>query len=48
MQMLCHTKNLGIIQVEETVWKHLTVEEKDEIGKICDEKLTLYYGRFVK
>ena len=45
MQMLRHTKTLGIIQVEETVWKHLTVEEKDEIGKICEEMLAAYYGR---
>jgi len=45
MQMLRHTKTLGIIQVEETVWKHLTAEEKDEIGRICDEKLGSYYSR---
>jgi hypothetical protein len=45
MQMLRHTKTLGIVQVEETVWKHLSAEEKDEIGKICDEKLEAYYGR---
>ena len=45
MQMLRHTKTLGIIQVEETVWKHLTAEEKDEIGRICDEKLEAYFAR---
>lgn len=45
MQMLRHTKTLGIVQMEETVWKHLTVDEKDEIGKICDEKLKAYYDR---
>ena len=44
--MLRHTKTLGIIQVEESVWKHLIAEEKVEIGKICDEKLTSYYARF--
>lgn len=43
MQMLRHTKTLGIIQVEETVWKHLTKAEKDEIGRICDDKLRHYY-----
>ncbi len=43
MQMLRHTKTLGIIQVEETVWKHLTKDEKDEIGRICDDKLRHYY-----
>ena len=46
MQMLRHTKTLGIVQVEETVWKHLTAQEKDEIGRICEEKLASYYGRF--
>ena len=45
MQMLRHTKTLGIIQVEETVWKHLTAEEKDEIGRICEEKLEEYFAR---
>ena len=45
MQMLRHTKTLGIVQVEETVWKHLTAQEKDEIGRICEEKLAAYYDR---
>ena len=45
MQMLRHTKTLGVIQVEETVWKHLTAEEKDEIERVCEEKLSQYYGR---
>lgn len=45
MQMLRHTKTLGIIQVEETVWKHLSAEEKDEIGRICEEKLAQYFLR---
>ena len=46
MQMLRHTKTLGIIEVEPTVWRNLTKEEKDEIGRICDEKLSEYYKRF--
>lgn len=45
MQMMRHTKTLGIIEVEPTVWKHLTDEEKQEIKKICDEKLEKYYRR---
>lgn len=48
MQMLRHTKTLGIVQVEETVWKHLSAEEKQEIEKICDEKLKVYYDRLEK
>ena len=45
MQMLRHTKILGIVQVEETVWKQLTADEKDEIGRVCEEKLAAYYKR---
>ena len=46
MQMLRHTKTLGIIEVEPTVWKNLTDDEKNEIHNICDEKLDEYYNRF--
>lgn len=45
MQMLRHTKTLGIIQVDEAIWRHLSDEEKAEIGRICDEKLAAYYKR---
>ena len=45
MQMLRHTKTLGIIQVDEAVWRHLSAEEKADIGRICDEKLAAYYRR---
>ena len=45
MQMLRHTKTLGVVQVDESVWKRLTGEEKIEIGRICDEKLKAYYER---
>ena len=45
MQMLRHTKTLGIVQVDESVWKRLTTEEKAEIERICDEKLESYYVR---
>ena len=46
MQMLHHTKTLGVIQVDESVWKKLTREEKQEIERICDKKLADYYQRF--
>nr|WP_300186480.1 hypothetical protein [uncultured Agathobaculum sp.] len=39
------TKTLGVIQVDESVWKKLTREEKQEIERICDEKLEQYYSR---
>ncbi|MCR5022213.1 DEAD/DEAH box helicase [Ruminococcus sp.] len=48
MQMLRHTKTLGIIEVEPTVWKNLTDDEIRRILDICDEKLERYYGRFEK
>lgn len=48
MQMLRHTKTIGIIEVEPTVWKNLTEEDKGEMLKICDEKLEEYYKRDLK
>ena len=45
MQMLHHTRTLGVVQVDESVWKKLTEEEKQEIQRICDEKLGSYFER---
>ena len=45
MQMLRHTKTLGIIQVDEAVWKHLSEDEKAEIERICDKKLKAYFEK---
>ncbi len=45
MQMLRHTKTLGIVQMDESVWKHLSDEDKAEIEIICDTKLDEYYKR---
>ena len=45
MNMMHHTKTLGIVQVDETVWKALSTEEKMEIERICNEKLKDYYER---
>ena len=45
MQMLHHTRTLGVVQVDEAVWKKLTQEEKQEIQRICDEKLESYFRR---
>ena len=47
MQMLRHTKTLGIVQVDDAVWKKLTKEEKAEIEQICDQKLADYFKRMV-
>ena len=46
MQMLRHTKTLGIIEVEPTVWKNLTDAEIQRILEACEEKLERYYRRF--
>lgn len=43
--MMRHTKTLGIIEVDGTVWKKLSEDEKTQIEEICDEKITLYYQR---
>ena len=48
MQMLRHTRTLGIIQVDEAVWKRLGEDEKAEIQQICEEKLERYYQRLGK
>lgn len=45
MGVLRHTKTLGIIQVDESVWKRLSKEERTEIECICDEKLERYYSK---
>jgi hypothetical protein len=44
MQMLRHTKTLGVVQVDESVWKKLSKDEKAEIEQICDEKLDHYFS----
>ena len=43
-QVLYHTKTLGIIEIEPTIWKSLTLDEKTAIIQACDEKLNAYYN----
>jgi len=45
MQMMRHTKTLGIVEVDNSVWKRLTEEGKIEIDRICNSKLQKYYDR---
>ena len=45
--MMRHTKTLGIVEVDNSVWKRLTEEEKAEIREICNEKLDAYFGRLL-
>ena len=45
MQMMRHTKTLGIVEVDNSVWKRLTEEEKAEIRRTSEEKIQAYYVR---
>lgn len=45
MNMLHHTKTLGIIQIENSVWKNLSFSDKEAIEKICDKKMAQYFKR---
>ena len=45
MNMLRHTKTLGVIEVDSTVWKKLTDDEKKLIETICNDRLEKYYQR---
>ncbi len=45
MNMMHHTKTLGIVQVDESVWKALTKDEKLQIESICNSKLSAYFAR---
>jgi len=45
MNMLRHTQTLGIIEVDSSVWKNLTEEDKVQIDSICDEKLLKYFDK---
>ena len=45
MNMFRHTKTLGVVEVDSTVWKKLTDGEKKWIESICDERLEKYYKR---
>lgn len=44
MSILKHTKTLGIIQIDSSVWNNLSSEEKNEVEHICDEKLCAYFA----
>jgi hypothetical protein len=48
MNMMHHTKTLGIVEVDPTVWKKLTEVEKKWIEALCDERLEKYYQRISK
>ena len=45
MDMMHHSKTLGMVEMDRTVWKKLTDAEKAEILKICDEALERYFRK---
>lgn len=38
-------ETLGIVEVDSTVWKKLSEDEKAHILSVCDKKLDEYYER---
>lgn len=48
MSMMRHTKTIGVIQIDENIWKKLGSSEKSEIIQICDKKIEEYYNRISK
>ncbi|MFI3141564.1 MAG: DEAD/DEAH box helicase [Clostridia bacterium] len=45
MNMINHTKTLGIVEVDGSVWSRLGEEDLLEIERVCDEKLEGYFAR---
>lgn len=45
MKIMSHTKTLGIIQVDSTVWKKLSDADKKHIVDVCNAKLTTYFEK---
>lgn len=48
MNIMRHTKTLGIIEIDSSVWKKLSQEEIEKIITICDKKLEEYFMRISK
>ena len=46
MDMMHHTKTLGIVEVDSSVFKKLTPQDIAQILSTCDKKLDEYYERF--
>lgn len=47
MDMMHHSRTLGLIEMDRSVWKKLTDVDKSDILRICDEALDRYYQRFL-
>lgn len=44
MNMMHHTKTLGIIEIDQIIWKKLNDTKKATIIDICDRKIEQYYN----
>ena len=45
MKIMSHTRTLGIVQVDPSVWKKLTADDFKEIAEVCESKLEKYFSR---
>ena len=48
MDMMHHSRTLGFVEMDKTVWKRLTEADKADILRICEEALERYYTRKLK
>ena len=47
MDMMRHTKTLGVVEIDPFVWKKLSEEDIDSILVTCDQKLKDYFWRLL-
>jgi len=48
MDFMHHTRTIGVIELDKTIWKKLDKSRRNEIIKICDEHLTAYFAKIEK
>ena len=46
--MMHHSRTLGLVEMDKSVWKRLTPADKEQILQVCDESLERYYQRNLK
>lgn len=45
MKIMFHTKTLGIIQIDSSVWRKLTDDDRQHISDVCKAKLAAYFAK---
>ena len=48
MDMMHHSRTLGLVEMDKTVWKKLTDTDRSDILRICNEALDRYFSRNLK